>query len=207
VTKVFEPRLALDALPGAYHYFIKAEYDGGTSYGWGIASKCGAPKFDAPVLADQVEYPQGAGVVSKLDYCKQICVAFGVDCPIIDLEMAYQVRNTLQAATGVEMRLCSVADIDAEYQTILVGTPTTNPLIAQASPQLVAGKGTILLQGSGTGARLMLTGETSELAQAAATDFVLRFWKNARDSAARISGLEEGAALGHKAAPGDVNLP
>ncbi len=205
-----ELQLDTEALPGAYHYFLKAEYPGGTAYGWGIASNPGAPKFDAPVLADKVEYPQGADVVTAFDYGKPICIAFGVDCPIIEMEMAYQARNTLQSAIGREVRLCSVADIPKNWKgnLILVGTPKTNPLIAQSAVRLPAEKGAIVPHDAGKGRQwLILAGETSETAQAAGTDFVLRFWKNAKDSAARISGLEEGAALGHKAAPGDVNLP
>ncbi len=202
--------LSPNALPGAYHYFLKAEYAGGVAYGWGIVSNPGAPKFDPPVLADKVDYPQGPDVVTKFDYSKPVCIAFGVDCPIIELEMAYQARNTLQSAIGRELRLCSVADIPKDWKgnLILVGTPKTNPLIAPSSLQLPADRGAVVLQDVGSGRQwLILAGETSEAAQAAGTEFVLRFWKNARDSSARISGLEEGAALGHKAAPGDVNLP
>ena len=205
-----ELRLESDDTPGAYHYFLKAEYEGGTAYGWGIASNPGLPRFDAPVLADKVEYPQGPDIVERFDYTKPICIAFGAGCLIIELEMAYQARNTLQSAIGREIRLCSTDDIPKDWKgnLILVGTPKTNPLIAQASVQLPADKGAIVLHDAGNGSRwLILAGETADGAQAAGTEFVLRFWKNARDSAARISGLEEGAALGHKAAPGDVNLP
>lgn len=198
------------ALPGAYHYFIKAEYPGGMAYGWGIASNPGAPKFDPPVLVDKVEYPQGADIVTKFDYSKPICIAFGVDCPIIELEMAYQARNTLQAAIGREIHLCSTDDIPKSWKgnLILVGTPERNPLIAQSAVQLPADRGAIILHDAGKGSQwLILGGGTAETAQAAGTEFVLRYWKNAKDSSARVSGLEEGAALGHRAAPGDVNLP
>ncbi|MBP6964490.1 MAG: hypothetical protein KBC96_08795 [Armatimonadetes bacterium] len=207
---LIELRLDRDALPGAYHYFLKADYPGGTAYGWGIASNPGVPKFDAPVLADKVEYPQGADVVAEFDYSKPICIAFGVACPIIELEMAYQARNALQSAIGREIRLCSTDDIPKGWRgnLILVGTPQSNPLIAQSGVQLPADKGAVVLHDSGRGRQwLVLAGRTPDAAQAAGTDFVLRFWKNARDSAARVSGLEQGAALGNKAAPGDVNLP
>lgn len=205
-----ELRLDPSSPSGAYHYFLKVDYPGGTAYGWGIASNPGAPTFDAPVLADKVDYPQGADIVTRFDYSKPICVAFGVDCPIIELEMALQARNTLQSAIGREIRLCSTADIPKNWKgnLILVGTPKTNPLIAPSSARLPADKGAVILEDVGDGLQwLILAGETSETAQAAGTEFVLRFWKNARDSSARIFGLEEGAALGDKAAPGDVNLP
>jgi hypothetical protein len=48
--------LKSDARPGVYHYFLRVDYSGKTAYGWGIASNPGAPRFDAPVLADLVAY-------------------------------------------------------------------------------------------------------------------------------------------------------
>lgn len=206
------PSIAGDALPGTYHYFIRAEYPGGVSYGWGIYRKTGAPKFDAPVLADLVEYPQGADIVDKLNYEWPISVIFGKDCPIIEMEMAYQLRNTLQAATGQDVYLCNSDDVPADTlnsgQLILVGTPDKNPLIKQANLQLPDGKGLVQLYNAPSGMQwLILTGATEDQQQAAATDVVLRFWNNAKDSVSRVSGLEKGAALGNKAAAGDVNLP
>lgn len=199
---------APNALPGTYHYFVKAAYPGGTSYGWGIAEKQGAPKFDAPVMADLVEYPQGVDVVNKFDYSGMVCVVFGKDAPTIEMEMAYQLRNTLQSAIGQNVRLCSSADVPNDMlemgNLILVGTPAKNPMIAQANPTLPTSKGAVILHNNKT---LILTGTTAEQQAAAATDFVLRFWNNAKDSVSRISGLEKGAALGSKIPPGDVNLP
>ena len=196
--------LASDALPGAYHYFLRADYDGKSSYGWGIFSKQGSPQFDPPVLADLVDYPQGMEIVTKFDYSRPICVAFGQKQPVIEMEMAIMVRSTLQSSIGQPIRLCAVADIPKDFKgsLILVGTPDSNPLIAKMNPTL-SDKGSVLLQDG----QLLLTGKTSDGVRVAATDFVLRYWNNARDSSCRISGLEEGAALGNKAAPGDVNLP
>ncbi len=209
-TGELSPSFSADALPGVYHFFVRAEYAGGTSYGWGIMRNVGVPKFDAPVLADLVEYPQGADVVDKVEYMQPVCVAFGKDCPIIEMEMAYQVRNTLQAATGHYVHLCSTADIPEAMKDctlILVGTPQSNKLIGATNPDL-SDKGRVILQDVGGGAQwLYLTGKTSDQVQAAATDFVLRFWNNAKDSVSRVSGLDKGAALGNKAAAGDVNLP
>lgn len=200
-----------DAEIGTYHYFLRADYEGKSSYGWGIASKPGSPKFDPPVLADLVDYPQRADIVTKLDYSRPICVAFGQKNPIVEMEMAYLVRNTLQVAIGQPVRLCAVADIPKSFKDkgnlILVGTPASNKLIGMTNPEL-SDKGSVILQDTGSGCQwLYLTGKSSDGVRAAATDFVLRYWNNARDSSCRISGLEKGAALGDKAAPGEVNLP
>lgn len=51
----------------------------------------------------------------------------------------------------------------------------------------------------GSGQWVVLTGASREAVQAAGVDFVLRYWKNARDATTRISGMEPGNALGHRA--------
>lgn len=211
-TGEIELNLNKDALPGTYHFFLKAGCSDPTAYGWGIVSNPGAPEFGAPLLADLVEYPQGPDVVRKLDYSRPICVAFGTDAPVIELEMAYQAFNTLQSAIGRPIRLCGTADIPKKTMEkgnlILIGTPEKNPLIAQISPELTPGKGTVLLHDAGDGRQwLLLTGNSAEGVRAAATDFVLRYWLNARASAIRVTGMEKGAALGNRASPGQVDLP
>lgn len=222
-----QARLALpkDARPGVYHFFVRADYGGKASYGWGYACKVGMPAVDkTPVLPDLVEYHQPSWVNKVVTAAETVaaaknaqCVAFGPDCPIVEMEMAYVVANTLMSATGREIRLCSTADIPKDLRNdgilILVGTPQSNPLIGSVAdqPTLPVGKGVVVAaRHAGTGILypwLLITGDSSKSVEAAATDFVLRYWKNARDSAIRITGMEKGAALGNKAAPGQVNPP
>jgi len=146
-----------------------------------------------------------------------VCVAFGPDAPVVEMEMAYVIANTLQSASGRLIRLCSTADIPADHlqngSLILVGTKESNPLIAAQSDSLLvnAGKGsvTLLTHKDPAPAKtcLIVTGDKTESVEAAATDFVLRYWQQAKDSICRVTGLEKGAALGNKAAPGLVNPP
>lgn len=213
-----ELSLPRNALPGVYHYFIKARYSGKTAYGWGYAPKIGAPLLDAKqVMPDLVKLPGLNGEIS-FDWSRLVCVAFGPDAPVVEMEMAYMIANTLQSATGREIRLCSTADIPANMlkggNLILVGTPESNPLIATQAQllHLQAGKGAIHILTPATDgvlgrAWLVVTGDSLKSVQAAATDFVLRYWKNAKDSSIRITGMERGAALGNRAAPGLVNPP
>ena len=207
-----------NALSGVYHFFVRADYAGKTSYGWGYASNYGIPALDSePVLPELVDYPTGARFMDRIDWTTPICVAFGPDSPIIELEMAYIIANTLQAATGRSIRLCSTADIPVMTlktgTLILVGTPESNPLIAAQSSSLLLteGKGAVefLVHKDANPAPrcLIVTGSKPEEVQSAATDFVLRYWSKAKDAVARITGLEKGAALGSKAAPGLVNPP
>ena len=199
------------AAVGVYHYFVRADYGGKSAYGWGMLSKPGSPTFSPTSLGDLVEYPRGPDVVTKLDYSQPICVAFGDKNPIIEMEMAYMIRNTLQVVIGQPVHLCRVADIPKSFQDkgnlILVGTPESNKLIGMTNPELTD-KGAIILQDVGSGCQwLYLTGKTSDAVQAAATEYVLRYWQTSREAVRYVFQLEKGAALGKKAAPGDVNLP
>lgn len=201
------------AMPGAYHFFVEAAYGAKTSVGWGIASNPGAPSFEAePVLADKVDYPQGPSVVDEFDWSRPICVVFGADAPVLELEMAYLLFNTLQSATGRAMRLCGSADVSDQRlrhgNLVLVGTPSSNPLIAETRSQVNADKGCVVMHDAGEGRQwLLVTGAASPDVEAAAVDVVMRFWGSAKDSAIRVTGVEEGAALGHRAQVGVVNPP
>jgi hypothetical protein len=205
-----EVNLKPNALPGVYHFFVKAVYSGKASYGWGYATNVRVPRLDStPVLPDLVDYPDSVADAAPT-WSRAECVAFGPDAPIVEMEMAYVVANTLQSATGRAIRLCSTADIPAKMLgtgvIILVGTPESNPLIKAQSRMLnlQAGKGAVRMD---AGSRLLLTGDSSKAVEAAATEFVLRYWKHAKDSAIRITGMEKGAALGNRAAPGQINPP
>lgn len=215
---VIRVSLKPNALPGVYHFFLKAACSGKTAYGWGYASNIGDAIVDPrPVLADLVDYPRNIATDGVSVWSRTQCVAFGADAPVVELEMAYMVANTLQSATGRSIRLCSTADIPEGMikagTLVLVGTPESNPLIAQKASllHLSAGKGAVMslntTNGVIAGSWLLLTGDSSKSVEAAATEFVLRYWKNAKDASIRISGMEEGAALGKRSAPGQINPP
>jgi hypothetical protein len=200
-----ELRLPPDALPGTYHHFVEAAYGDQTSVGWGVASNPAAPRFNAQAVLDgKVAYPQGTDVVRKFDWSRPLAVAFGPDAPALELEMAYIVGNTLQSAMGRAVRISSTADLPdsllAGGNLILVGTRQTNPMLPAAGGADVAGLGVVRLHETEAGTQwLLFMGETKEAVQAAATDFVLRFWPNAKDAAFRVTGMETGAAFGNRA--------
>jgi hypothetical protein len=201
-----EVLLGPDPEPGTYHHFLKIDYGDQEAYGWGVAANPGAPVFEAePVLDGYVVYPQGAAIVERIEWDEPLAVAFGPDAPVLEMEMAYILGNTLQSATGRPVRISSTADLTNSWTggggtLILVGTATSNPLIGAAADPRATGKGIILLRDPEDGGqRLLLTGDTEKAVQAAATDFVLRYWQNAKDAAIRITGMAPGAALGNKA--------
>jgi hypothetical protein len=91
---------------------------------------------------------------------------------------------------------------------ILVGTPETNPMIGTAPAGGVAGKGTVFLRTTPNGAQhLLLTGSDKAAVEAAASDFVLRYWPHAKDAAIGIVGKVKGAALGNRAGVGTIDQP
>jgi hypothetical protein len=216
-----ELSLPKSASSGTYHYFVRARYDGRTAIGWGVAANVGAPVFaKGPVLGRSVRYPQGAGIVDSVDWTKPIAVAFGKRAPVLEMEMAYTLANTLQAATGNPVYLSSAEDMpDSVTRSggtlLLVGTPPSNRLIGvpiiptpDASPAVHGKEGIVLLTSiAGGGHRLIFTGADKVAIEAAATDFVLRFWPNAKDAAIRIAGMEPGAALGHRAEVANADPP
>jgi hypothetical protein len=82
---------------------------------------------------------------------------------------------------------------------VLLGTSASNPLVGADAAKGVAGQGVVVLRpGEGRGQWLILGGGDKEAVQAAAIDFVLRYWMNAKDATARITGLEPGNALGNR---------
>ena len=198
-------RLRPNARHGTYHHFLEVSYDDKAAWGWGVAADPGAPQFEKnSPLGERVAYPQGADLVEKFDWSRPVAVAFGAKASALEMEMGYLVANTLQSATGRPVRLSSTADLPDSLvragDLILVGTSESNPLLSSAAPQSVRGKGVVLLRDRCAGAQwLLLTGSTPKAVQAAATDFVLRYWKNAKDSGFRITGMEKGAALGDTA--------
>lgn len=211
--RVVELALGPEAHPGTYHYFIRASCDGSSSLGWGIVRNPGAPAFEpAPVLADLVDYPQGAGIVDTFDWSRPLCVAFGTGAPVLDMEMAYMIFNTLQSAIGRPIRLCGTADIPASLMDrgslVLVGAAAANPLIARTGVKTSDGKGTVWLHDAEGGRQwLVVTGGAPDSLKAAAVDLVLRYWSSAKDSTTRVTGLEKGAALGNRIRVGEVNPP
>jgi hypothetical protein len=197
-------RLPAGARPGTYHFFLKAAYGDKAAYGWGIAPNPGAPSFaKKSVLGERVLYPQGLDVVRQLDWNRPLLVAFGADAPVLEMEMAYQVAYTLQSATGRQVWLSSTADLPDSLlrkgTLLLVGTAATNPLIGDlSSARSAQEKGLVWLASEKNApSRLVLTGNTPKAVEAASTDFVLRYWLNAKDAGIRITGMEKGAALGN----------
>ncbi|MBN2210545.1 MAG: hypothetical protein JW709_04040 [Sedimentisphaerales bacterium] len=205
--------LALDeaAPPGVYHFFLRCDLGREQVMGWGWTAKGGTPPFEPkPVLTTFVDYPQGPEVVKTFDYTRPTCITFGADK--VSMEMAYIVFNTLREVTGYEFHLTNLDTIpDAIKENgnlILVGPPKDNALIAGLNLTFDDTKGLIqLVEQADERQWLVLSGSNKEAVTAAAMDFVLRYWQNARNAAINKVGAEPGRALGDQKDLGLLNPP
>ena len=213
-------RLTGAAKPGTYHHFVQATYEAPdapagarrTAYGWGLVANPGTPTFTASVLGEKVRYAAGTDLARGIDWTRPVAVAYGEKASVLELEMAFLVASTLQSATGRPVRVSALGDVPdslaAAGTLVLVGTPATNPLVAEARPEVgTAGVGLVAITNAGGGARLLLTGADEAAVQAAATDVVLRFWPQAKDAAMGITGRERGNLLGNKAGVTEADPP
>ncbi len=201
---------------GTYHHFIRADYDARSAYGWGVAANQGIPQFNSrSILGDRVLYPQGLDVVNSVDWKRPIVVAFGAKAAVLELESAYQLATTLQSATGRAVRVSSVDDLPDSISTsglvVLVGTPSSNAMIPAmklaGTPGSRPEAGVIWLNSANGHQSLVLGGPDAKAVEAAVVELELRFWPNAKDATMRITGMEPGAALGHRAGGDAVDPP
>jgi hypothetical protein len=142
----FELSLAGGSAPGFYHVFLRLEgADGLVRYGWA--------EYRAP------GQPRGA----RLDLNRPLAVVYAENAPVIELEAAYLLAQTIESASGRPVGLYSAQDLPAKPPGVIaVGKPKL------AEPAV-----------------LSLNNYD------AVVDFVLSYWKNAKDSAARRVGLVE----------------
>ncbi|MDB4914440.1 MAG: hypothetical protein JWM95_2084 [Gemmatimonadetes bacterium] len=204
--------LAQGGKPGAYHHFVSARYKDGTSLGWGVVSNEGPPQFaDSSVLGSKVTYAQGRDVVRSIKWERPLAVTFGDKASALEVEEAFQLKNTLQAATGRYVRVSSEKDLTdslAKRGTVFViGTAATSTLVAETRTPVEADKGTIALHREGGREWVVLAGVDAKGAEAAVAELELRYWPNAKDATIRITGIEKGKALGNSAGGSTIDPP
>lgn len=181
-----------DMIPGFYHCFLRLEgSDGLLRYAWIEARFCGLPKLETESKS-VITYPRGVAEELQLDYTKPFAVIYGTDAPVLEVETAFAIASTLESATGQPIEMIQLDDFQKvsrkPHNLILVGTPQSNELIAQVKDQLPAPKSGLVAR---LDSRLVVSGEDSLAVEHAGMDLLLRWWKNAKDSAARRVGLVE----------------
>jgi hypothetical protein len=184
-------------LPGFYHVFLRLEGENGlVRYGWAETRLEGEPQIDRSTRTD-VRYSEGA---MNFDLNRPLAVVYGQGAPIQDVETASVLVNTIESATGRPVEVYELNDLPADLKArgtlILVGTPKTNSLIQSVQNTMgdINGAKRFVARVSADGSHgdwLVFSGADPVDAELAAMDFTIRFWKFAKDSAARRIGLVE----------------
>lgn len=185
-----------DLMPGFYHVFLRLEGDDGlVRYGWAEARMAGAPKIDRQTKTE-VRYGDGA---LAFNFNRPVVVVYGDGAPIIEMETAYVLANTLESATGRPVMSYQLSDLSADARAngalIVIGTAQTNALVASMVDRLphelrLAKQFVAQVPGDASrGDWLIVSGGEPAEAEAAGMDLTLRYWKFAKDSAARRIGV------------------
>ncbi|MEO6050876.1 MAG: hypothetical protein ABIP78_06030, partial [Pyrinomonadaceae bacterium] len=181
-------------LPGFYHLFLRIE--GANEllrYGWAEARLAGVPQIDATTKA-KVIYGENT---FSFDLNRPLAVVYGDKAPIQDVETTYAVVNALESASGRPVKIYELKDLpkDERNALVLVGTAKTNQLIKQVASNIPANLATakqfVTRVSDSKNDWLILSGADNLEAERAAMDWTIRFWKYAKDSAARRIGLIE----------------
>ena len=182
-------------LPGFYHVFLRLEGDNNLlRYGWAEARLAGSPQIDSSTKTNVI-YGDDA---FAFNLNRPLAVVYGDGAPIQDVETASVLVNTLESATGRPAKIYQLKDLPKEERAalILVGTAKTNQLIASVSSKIPANLSAakqfaVRISDDVKNDWLILSGADNLEAERAAMDWTLRFWKYAKDSAAKRVGLIE----------------
>jgi hypothetical protein len=170
-----------DLQSGFYHVFVRFETDGKPfRYGWIEARMPGKPKSANP-LPWNGRHP--------------IQVIYGADAPPLEVETAIAIAETFESASGVRVDALSSKDYRPDNSgaeiPIIVGSPDSNPLLKPFEGLMPAeDKGFArLIEKSSKESAFVISGKDSQAIEDAGMNFILDYWKGAKDSAARKSGL------------------
>jgi hypothetical protein len=177
-----------DTAPSGFYYvFARMETeDGQSSYGWIEGRRTGALKIDKrdlPGAFPSVVYGKDA---LDFDFNRDISIVYGSEASGWEVESAWLLYQTLEAATGRPVRIFQMNDLPAEAKKrdaalIVVGTLRTNPMVTL--PAKADAKSWVTRSDDGN--RLIVAGDTDANLNLAAIDLVLRYWKHAKDSGCR----------------------
>jgi len=142
---------------------------------------------------NEFQYPRGVAEEVKFPFENLFAVIYGQDAPVMEVETAIAIAQTLESATGRLVPYFQLSDLPQEARAsgnlILVGTAASHELIKEVESKLPAQKTGVARVTKEKGEWLVVCGKDSEAAKNAGMDFILRYWKGAKDSAARKVGL------------------
>jgi hypothetical protein len=192
--------------PGVYHFFEEARFDDGdVHFGWGIARFARQPQLDlTQPLLKGVRYEGGVEMLAQIDLSAVASSVFGEDAPALEVDWALYLYHTLRSATGSPVTREKDTTLSpaggASRNLVVVGTPSSNALVRAIAAQLppafmtlAPGEGYVVrvdapLGNAGT-SWLVLTGGDAEGVERAASDFLYRYWRFAKDSVTFRNGM------------------
>ncbi len=196
-------RVREDLMPGAYAIFERLEYNGEVHYGWVTARHAARPRLelDRPVL-NGVTYHGGLSALADVDLSRFRYVVFGKDAPALEINWTYYLYQSLRSATGSELLRLDYERAEAtalSSDLILVGTPDSNPLFSRLDTDVrdmidtfSVNEGAIITLPNPVFEErtwLLVTGGDAEGVQRAASDFLYRYWRYAKDASSFREGM------------------
>ncbi|MDQ6632369.1 MAG: hypothetical protein M3Y82_11555 [Verrucomicrobiota bacterium] len=203
----------LGGKPGFYHGFIRLEGENNfLRYAAIEARLTGIPQLQFK-NQDEVQYSREIAEGSVGFLTNIAAVVYGQDAPVVEVETAIAIAQTLESATGKLVPYFQLYDLPTEARAsgnlILVGTAKTHALIQEVESKIPSGKASVICverppsprpspPGEGEKIRaakgkntewLVISGPDSDSAKGAGMDFILRYWKTAKDSASGKVGL------------------
>lgn len=198
-------KAATELKPGVYHFFEEARFEDDVLFGWGISRHVARPQLDLeqPLLRD-VSYEGGVDMLNQLDLTSFASTVFGEDAPALEVDWALYIYHSLRCATGVPVTREKDSTLSVEEAAaknlILVGTPSSNSLINAIAtelpasfPDLPRGTGLVTRVNAPLGRKdvvwLVVTGADATGVERAASDFLYRYWRFAKDAIAFGDGM------------------
>jgi hypothetical protein len=187
-----------DLKPGYYHIFEKTAFQDKLFFGWGVLNYQHQPELALdPPAAEDVTYEMGLDGLRAFDLSQVDAVIFGAEAPALEVDWALYVLESLRSATGADIQRFKNTDPEAQKilqsgNLILVGNPKSNAFIARVAdavneaihaPEKDAGWVTILDNPFSEGHKiLLLSGADEKAVEKAASDFLYRYWRHAKDA-------------------------
>ncbi|MCP4285775.1 MAG: hypothetical protein GY792_15170 [Gammaproteobacteria bacterium] len=194
-----------DASPGFYHFFEKVTFNEKLHYGWGVGNLVKEPKLDIEQpLIPKVFYKGGVESLKDVELAKVDRIIFGEKASSLEVDWAYYIFFSLRSATGTLIKRYSDQDVlkekDYKHTFLLVGNEKTNKLIPMllrkedyTIPEGLKDRGIISVCRSKIAQEqriILITGNTKQLIERAASDFLYRYWRYAKDAITFRRGVE-----------------
>ena len=146
-------------IPGFYHVFVRLE------------SAEGLLRYLWAEVRVHGAPRMDAGEDLKFDFSKPVTVAYAQKATVLEIETAFALGQTLESATGMPVPILSLEDVPKESLSHLIFVGSVKDAPARGKDWLMVG------------------GKNSREVEDAGMNLILRYWKFAKDSAARRVGL------------------